>query len=270
VSTEIGLLDSRFVVEAAPHVTSALHGLGLTAPAGIDEPQHQLSVTERMVVLDGTPVGAIPAGTPALDAVLTVLNATALAETSCYAVHAGVVAREGRVAAFPAVSGAGKSTLTAACVLVGLDYVSDEALLVRDDLSIRAYLKPLTLSAWALERFGLRSPDVGQAERAVALAELTAAREAVSLQLTHVVRLERAASNGVSSMSRAEAARMLLERSFNHFRDPRRAFHVATSLAAASQAVTLSYDDPVRGAELLAELLTVAPTPERPISPAKA
>src|SRR5512136_1043844 len=69
------------------------------------------------------------------------------------AVHAGVVASAGAVVAFPGESGAGKSTITAACLVAGFDYVSDEALCIDvADGRVVAYPKPIALasSGWAM------------------------------------------------------------------------------------------------------------------------
>jgi hypothetical protein len=262
VSTEVTVLDSVFLIDAPRVLEGELGLLGFT-PGRTGGPQHLLQVRQKELLLDGRRVEGMPPGTPALDAVLMVLNATALAETDCYAVHAGVVAKNGRAAAFPALSGAGKSTLTAACVRLGLDYVSDEALLVRDDRSIRPYRKPLCLSRWTLERLGLPLPPAELSERPVAPSELSAASELGSLQLTHVLRLERSPVNQLMPLSRGDAGRMLLERSFNHFHDPARAFRLATGLAAGASVATLAYDDPLRAAALLADLLSSAPAPAR-------
>ncbi|MDQ1715499.1 MAG: hypothetical protein QOC60_1444, partial [Frankiaceae bacterium] len=65
---------------------------------------------------------------PALANIATRLNAAVIESCQPLTVHAGVVASPSGAIALPAVSGAGKSTLVAACLLAGLDYVSDEAL----------------------------------------------------------------------------------------------------------------------------------------------
>jgi PqqD family protein of HPr-rel-A system len=70
--------------------------------------------------------------------------------------HAGVVEREGRVALLTGPSGRGKSTLTAASVVSGAAYLSDELAIV--DPATRAvtpYAKALELDDDAVERLGL-------------------------------------------------------------------------------------------------------------------
>ncbi len=66
----------------------------------------------------------------AMTYVVANLNRVAIEEYGGFAVHAGVVTKEGRTLAFPTRSGGGKSTLTAAFLLNGWDYVSDESLCV--------------------------------------------------------------------------------------------------------------------------------------------
>ncbi len=68
--------------------------------------------------------------TPALSYLLAQLTASAIEHFEGFAVHAGVVAIDGRAIVIPAASGTGKTTLTAACLHAGFDYLSDEALCV--------------------------------------------------------------------------------------------------------------------------------------------
>ena len=66
--------------------------------------------------------------------------------------HAGAVARDGRALAITGPSTAGKSTLTAALLLRGFGYLTDEAAHITPDLTISGYAKPLTLDrgSWPL------------------------------------------------------------------------------------------------------------------------
>jgi hypothetical protein len=183
------------------------------------------------------------------------LNATALSRVDCLAVHAGVVARDGRAAAFPAASGAGKSTLVAACLAAGLDYVSDEALCVSwDDGAVRGYPRPLALSDWACRLLG-----VGQAatERYLTAAELSAEVAGGPLVLAHAILLDR--QDGVSARlrpaSRGEVAAALLERSFTHWKRPERAYELAHELAARAEPWRLTLGGPRAAANLVADLL---------------
>jgi hypothetical protein len=146
----VRVLGSRFTVrDAGPAVAAELTRL-LTAFAD-SGPDDGLS---RPVV--------VPAGTTtdeALSLVLAEINTTALAEADLYAVHAGAVARGGRVVAMPAVSGTGKSTLTAACLRAGMEYVSDEALCLDWETGhVVPYPRPIALSPWSAAAIGLGRP----------------------------------------------------------------------------------------------------------------
>jgi hypothetical protein len=183
------------------------------------------------------------------------LNATALSRVDCLAVHAGVVARAGRVAAFPAVSGAGKSTLVAACLAAGLDYVSDEALcLAWEDGAVRRYPRPLALSDASCELLGIPAAPV---ERYLTAADLSAELAAEPLALTHVVLLDRRAGAPaeLAPATRREAAAALLARSFTHWKRPERAFELAHQLAERATPWRLTLGPPHHAATLIAKLL---------------
>ncbi len=212
--------------------------------------------------------GAGPAG--AFGELMIHLNATALSRADCLAVHAGVVARDGRVAAFPGGSGAGKSTLVAACLLVGLDYVSDEALCLSwPDGAVLRYPRPLALSGWATRLLGVGGEggagvrgeagdgDEGR-EHYLTATELSAEVAAEPLTLTHVVLLDRqdGVSAGLRPTGRREVAAALLERSFTHWKRPERAFELAHEMAGRAEPWQLTLGDPRAAAALVAGLLT--------------
>jgi hypothetical protein len=208
-------------------------------------------------------VGRAMAPAQAVGELIAHLNATALSRVDCLAVHAGVVARGGQAVAFPAASGAGKSTLVAACLRIGLEYVSDESLCIDwRTAAVRRYPRPLSLSTWACTLLGLPTPDDPTAiERFATPEEMSANLAQEPLALTHIVLLDR--QQGVSAelrpASRQEAAAALLERSFTHWKHPERAFELAHHLATQSQPWRLTLGDPRAAAPLLAGLLPEAP-----------
>lgn len=251
----IPVLESTFVVSGADAVVTEI--ARLLAPAASRRPAatHTLDIGADSVLLDGSPTTSATADADLVTTVLTLMNAQALADTSAFAVHAGVISGEGGALAFPAVSGAGKSTLVAACLRAGATYVSDEALLLDDDLLLRPYVKPINLTAWSLRELGLPPPSPGQDERAVAVSELGGRYATQRLALTHVVQLQRGRRTDSIQLARSEAARLLLERSFNHFRNPGRAVRIATGVAASATCVSITYATPAGGAALLMDLL---------------
>ncbi|HEY0641473.1 MAG TPA: hypothetical protein VGD67_27910, partial [Pseudonocardiaceae bacterium] len=183
------------------------------------------------------------------------VNALALGEVECLAVHAGAVARDGRVVAFPARSGAGKSTLTAACLRAGLDLVSDEALCLDWHTgAVRPYPRPIALTPWSATALGIApaGPDT-----LVTATDLGAAVATEPLRLTHVVLLdEPGGTPGPRPERRSTAVAELLRRSFSHWRRPDRAFELAHELLRAVPVHRLSPTDPAADAATLAALLT--------------
>lgn len=184
------------------------------------------------------------------------INALALAEARCLAVHAGAVAAGSTVVAFPAASGAGKTTLTAACLQAGLDFVSDEALCLDwDDGAVRPYPRPLALSAWSAAAVGLPAPsDVD--ELLVTAGDLGARVAPPPLHLSHVVLLEPAGgSSSLRPAPRSAGAAELLRRSFTHWHRPERAFELAHETVRDGEVWWLRRGDPAANAATIAALL---------------
>lgn len=207
-----------------------------------------------------TPGAAIPA-------LLTSLNRAAVDHSDLFASHAGVVSVAGTAVAFPAESGRGKSTLTAACLLAGFDYVSDEAISV--DIvegTVVPYQKPLGLSEWSRDALGITDLDLtfppGPHEGYVTATDLGARAATQPLKLVHVVIPE--FGHGESTLEEvagSEAMRLLLEMSFNHYKFGVEAFQLTSRLANRSTAWKLQYGDPLEAGDLLRERL--APSPLR-------
>ncbi|HEX2701212.1 MAG TPA: hypothetical protein VHM89_13505 [Acidimicrobiales bacterium] len=199
------------------------------------------------------------AGT-ALSWLLTAVNGAALDGFAGLAVHAGVVASGTSAIAFPAPSGAGKTTLTAAALLAGFDYVSDEALCVEpSDGRLVPYPRALALSAWSRQAVGLDGTDgvaLGAGEVAIPADRLGAAVALGPLALAHVVLLvRRAGAPALVPADRADAMTWLLQRSFNHYKRPTGSFELAAELARRATAWRLEFGDPTQAASLLRDRL---------------
>lgn len=201
------------------------------------------------------PAGATvtPDVAAAVDRVLEICNGTAVQRCTDFAVHAGVVSRDGVVVALPASSGVGKSTLVACLLRAGWSYVSDEALVLTSDGDVRPYPKWLSLHRWTLDRLELPPPEPGREERAAAAAELGAAVSSEArLRLTDVVVPAR--TSGAASLTRlsaASGAAELLRYSFNHYRDPVGSLAVVSGVGRQCRAWALAVADPVEAAELM-------------------
>ena len=249
--------DEPVATEVARLFDPALFDPALFDPALFGSPEPHLLVTASWAkswTVTG-PQGSL-GGTSdghALELVLAQVNAAAIAGCAGFAVHAGVVAREGRALALPGVSGAGKSTLVASLLQAGWDYVSDEALVAdRDTAALTAYPKPLTLLTWSLQRLGLDPPPAGRQERSLRVSELGAHVAEGPLRLARIVLPRRGPGPAaLTPLHRADAAMELLTHSFNHWTDPAGSLRTAAALVRGSDTWTLTYDDPVEAAEIL-------------------
>lgn len=242
----VRVLGSRFTVRAAdPRIAAEL--ARLLAPFLAD------GAPGRALVVDA-PVDLEPAD--ALPVVLAEINTTALAEADFFAVHAGAVARGGRVVAAPAVSGTGKSTLTAACLRAGLDYVSDEALCLDWDTgAITPYPRPIALSRWSAAAIGVTAPADGE-ESLFTAADLGAATATGPLGLAEVVLLERGAGPArLRPLPRGEAVAEVLRRSFTSWRRPDRAFALVHEVLGRTRTWRLTLGEPTAAAALVTDLL---------------
>lgn len=101
---------------------------------------------------DGTILGGGPLGV-GLAALLFDAVIAGLLERNAegLALHAGAVARSGKVILLPGQSGAGKSTLTAWLVAQGYSYLTDELVFLGDDLpaGMLAFTRPLCIKPGA-------------------------------------------------------------------------------------------------------------------------
>ena len=204
----------------------------------------------------------LTAGPPleVLTRALTEINREAVGGLKLLAIHSGVVGGPGGAVAFPAPSGAGKSTVTAACLIAGFDYLSDEALILTDEGTVVPYPKPLSLSVKSRRLLGLGNGSIPGGELdevAMTPAELGASIGRPDSELRHLVILER--SSGPPALVRqpaSEAVTTLLRYSFNHYLRPEAAYRLACRIAGSSEVWRLTIDHPVDAAELMAERLT--------------
>lgn len=172
-------------------------------------------------------------------------------------IHAAAVARGGKAILFPGVSGLGKSTMAAACVLAGLDYLSDEAVSVDLDTSrVRGLARPIMLTPWSAAALGIRG-DGADAKLAVAAEHLGGSVVGAPVPVGHVVVMRRgAASSRLTRLGTGEVLAELLTAAFNHYRHGARAWEAATRLVGEAQGWRLDVADPASAASLVVDELT--------------
>lgn len=195
---------------------------------------------------------------------LAAINRAAIESCKQFAVHAGVVARDGSAIAVPVDSMGGKSTLTAALVLRGFEYVSDEALCLEADGSVVPYTKPLGLSPWSMDALGLTDLVVpfpkGAAEASGEVLvphPLLGGRAAAGrVTLAHLVLPEFGHDHAtLTQVAASEGMATLLAMSFNHYRHGADAFHLAAAVANDASTWPLQFGNPLEAADLIAERL---------------
>jgi hypothetical protein len=200
----------------------------------------------------------------AVNHMLAAINRAAIESCETFAVHAGVVARSGSGIAIPVDSMGGKSTLTAALVLRGFEYVSDEALCLESDGSVVPYAKPLGLSPWSMAALGLEDLDVpfprGAAEASGEVLvphPLLGSHSAEGrITLDHLVLPEFGHDQAtLDQLPASEGMATLLAMSFNHYRHGADAFHLSAAVANGATTWRLRYGDPREAADLVSERL---------------
>jgi hypothetical protein len=195
------------------------------------------------------------------------LNSTAMELSPCLCIHAGVVACDEGVVAFPGRSGVGKSTLTSACLQRGFDYVSDEGLCLDYDLAtVRPYPRPLGLSPWSAAAMGGGGVEAGEdlLMSAADLGSRVSLPDAPRLRVSHIVLLDRrpGIAAALDEAERREAIEALLTMSFNHYKRPADSLGLVARVVAAARVSRLTYSDPHEAASLLAAAV-IDPTARR-------
>lgn len=255
MASDISRLLRPFATAPAP--VPGRRSFALVSGDATGDPAHCLMVDDRPVQRSGS-------WPPLVARVVAELNREAIEAARSFAVHAGVVSHQGQVVAFPGPSGAGKSTLTAACLLAGFDYVSDEALsLDYRSRQVGAYPKPLALSLVSRRLLGLvpvadavELPQDDEQEELCTAVELGAATASEPLELAHIVMCERRPGPAeLLSLPPAEGMGALLAHSFNHYRRPVDAFALASEAGRTARAWVLRSDDPLEAGRLLWERL---------------
>lgn len=185
---------------------------------------------------------------------VAVLTAEVVTRSPLLCMHAGVVACRDGVLAVPGMSGHGKTTLTAALVLAGCGYVSDEVLAVtRPPADAWPLRRPLALhhDVWPLLGLPVGDRPAPGTERLVDPAAL--GRPGPSGPVRHVLLTRRTGdAPSLRPAPRSSAVALLLWNSFNHFVAPRESFAAAVEIVRSAQVWTGTYRDAPDLAELVA------------------
>ena len=188
-----------------------------------------------------------------MSAIVANLNFAAVEQCERFAVHAGVAGWSGGIVAIPAESGDGKTTLTAALLRHGFTFLSDEALVFDNDASVVPYPKPLALSEWSADKLGLfRSSG---AEILALPADMGSSFGRGGPLTDLVLSAYGHRQYRLQPLPRSQALAALIQYSFNHYKNPERAFRLATEVARYLRVWSLEYDDPLEAARLVSETL---------------
>lgn len=196
----------------------------------------------------------------ALMRLLQAVNGRTIEGLASLTVHAGAVAHNGNVLAFPGGAASGKSTLVAACLLQGFTYVTDEAVVIDPVFAeLKPYPKPIWLSDVSRRLLGIDDTQLGvvtsdRFKSPVLAAELGSRVAARPLNLREVVMLD--PTDEPSALEEADPsalAHTILEHAFNRFQEPKEWFHLAADLARGARSWRLQYGNPIEAATLLAE-----------------
>jgi hypothetical protein len=187
---------------------------------------------------------------------LAELNRAAVAATPHFAVHAGVIGTQDNVFVIAADSGGGKSTLTAAMLQQGLQYGSDEALVLDDEALLVTYPKPISLDRWSWNALGLTPDDTLAEEVPFTVDNLGADLLKDGRVPTHL--LIPSFTDGSPSITPLPASAVvanLLQLSFNHYQNGARAFALSTRLATTMRAWNVEVGNPIETAKHIMETL---------------
>lgn len=196
----------------------------------------------------------------ALSTLLADLNQRAVAAYGGFSVHSGVARHKNRILAIPVESGGGKSTLTAALVLAGFSYLSDEGLCVEYDTGIvTPYPKPISLAPRSRSALGLgdRSTNGSVFEVAYSMSEL-GGRLGEPGPLTDIMfpTYSEHLEPEIRPIARSAAQARLLKLSFNHYKHPEKAFRLSSDLVRSADCSEFTYSDPLKAARFLKDHLS--------------
>lgn len=197
----------------------------------------------------------------AVSEVMAAVNLSGIAASPLLAAHCAVLGRAGRTLVVPAASGGGKTTLTAALLLEGWSYVSDEALCVTwEDGRLLPYPRALALSPWSERVLGLAGGIPADGEHLYPPAALGAIVDEAPGPVTDVLLLRRRDGDpALSGGQRQESLAALLRRGFTVHHDPARALVLLTDLVAGASTWTLDLGDPRSAARLVTESIGSSP-----------
>lgn len=260
IAADVDDADTASILEAS------FRGMG-DSPGGTERPYVVATVTPASpgLVEVSTPdaTNVARSGMAAALLVATAFNTFFIDACPDFAVHAAVLLTDSGAIALPAESGTGKSTLTAACLLSGFAYLSDEALVLDPAGMVIPYPRPLALSTWSQTALGMPVP-LGRLvtnreqcdEDLVGPSELgRVAGSSCRPGLRAVIRLRRGrrAQPHLEAQTQSQAVADLLRNSFNHYRDPARAVSLTSHAVRTAETLKLDMADPTETATLLAE-----------------
>lgn len=162
-------LGAAFVVRTDDAELAALVEEVVAPYPAAERADHAIAVVRtpsggHRVLVDDVAAGEVVDPQDAVELVVSHLNQLAVAHTAGrLLLHAGAVERAGRAVVIVGPSGRGKSTLTAALVLAGFAYLTDEVAAIDPSSGwIDPFPKPLSLSTATRELLGLdRGPRAG-------------------------------------------------------------------------------------------------------------
>lgn len=187
---------------------------------------------------------------------LVELNRVTVSGLKGFGVHAGAVLGPKGAVLLPGGPGTGKSTLTAACGLMGMDYLTDEIVLFTEDCRVRPFPKPLWLSSWSrcVLQLGDDTPQfVAPGFKApVAPDNIDVGVVAEDTTLSHIVLIAR--SDGESTIERASAsdgAAALMSNSYHLDERSQQAFSLSARAAREASVIQLGLGEPLESARVL-------------------
>ena len=172
---------------------------------------------------DGSLAACVPATYGLIDALVSDVTLLALARSEQIAIHAGVASRAGRAVLLPAPPDSGKSTLTAALVMRGWSFLSDEVAALDEDGRVHPFPRPLVLEPGAMGALRARKRDLcpewepSARRNYVTCDDLRASSLGAASDVAAIVmpRFIPGATADLRPASRAQTLKLLTEQCFN-------------------------------------------------------